>query len=420
MRLKLADIQDVSDRQLCCGCGACAHVASEAVEMVDVPDAGLRPKLRPGAERNGQLKAAMDVCPGHALAHDDHKEPDLHQNLADGWGPVLAVWEGYAGDGAVRHGGSSGGAATALSLYCIEHGGMEGALHIAAREDVPYLNETVMSRTREELLGRTGSRYAPASPCDRLGKIEAADRPCVFIGKPCDVAAAAKARRIRPALDEKLGLTIGIFCAGTPSTGGTLAMLKRMGVDDPSRLVSLRYRGNGWPGKATAEFRTDDGSIERRELTYQQSWGEVLTKHVQWRCRLCADHTGEFADVSVGDPWYKPPKDNAEPGRSLIIARTQRGRRMIEAAIAAGHLVAEPRDPEVLPASQPNLLRTRGAVWGRITTLRLMGRAAPRYRGMPMLRWWWSELTWKQKLQSVGGTVKRALRQMCMAADGSM
>ena len=87
-----------------------------------------------------------------------------------------------------------GGAASALALYCMEQGGMHGVLHITAREDVPYLNKTVLSTTREEVLGATGSRYAPASPCDGLAMVEEASGPCVMIGKPCDIAAAEKAR----------------------------------------------------------------------------------------------------------------------------------------------------------------------------------------------------------------------------------
>ena len=49
--------------------------------------------------------------------------------------------------------------------------------------------------------------------------IQNAPAPCVFIGKPCDVAAVENVRRLRPALDEKVGLTIAIFCAGTPEGG---------------------------------------------------------------------------------------------------------------------------------------------------------------------------------------------------------
>jgi len=413
-----SNIDEIVRSKLCSGCGACAYIAPASLVMADEPGAGLRPRSRIGEAGEagegdegdeGDEADAVAVCPGAGLSLTfDATDDGLIHELAPAWGPIYAMWEGYAADDAIRHAGSSGGAASALALYCLEGQGMHGVLHIAAREDKPYLNETVMSHTREELLARTGSRYAPASPCDGLQRVEEAPSPCVFIGKPCDAAAVQKARRLRAKLDEKVGVTIAFFCAGTPSTQGTLEMLKRMGIDNPEGLVSLRYRGNGWPGMATAVVRTAAGE-ETKQLTYEQSWGEVLAKHQQWRCKVCADHTGEFADIAVGDPWYRPIEPG-EAGSSLILARTPRGREIIEGAAAAGYLMMEKVAPDILPKSQPNLLRTRGAVWGRILACRLMGVPAPRYTNMPMFRHWWRELSWSQKARSIGGTMKRILR----------
>lgn len=372
--------------------------------MADVESQGLRPQFHLGREVSA---AALQVCPGIGLAHGPVESDGKHiQALRSAWGPVLGVWEGYASDPEIRFAGSSGGAITALSLYGLEVRGLEHVLHTAARQDVPYLNETVVSRTRDDLMRATGSRYAPASPCEGLQAIEDAQAPCLFVGKPCDVAAAQMARKLRPGLDEKLGLTIAFFCAGTPSTRGTLEMLKRMGVADPASLVSLRYRGNGWPGKATAVSSSEEGVERVGQMTYEESWGDVLSHHQQWRCKLCADHTGEFADIAVGDPWYRPA-EGADPGRSLILARTERGRDAILAAAEAGYLTISAANPEILPASQPNLLRTRGALWGRILACRLMGVASPRYVNMPMFVHWWNELSLTLKVKSIGGTLRR-------------
>jgi coenzyme F420 hydrogenase subunit beta len=121
---------------------------------------------------------------------------------------------------------------------------------------------------------------------------------------------------------------------------------------------------------------------------------------------VCADHTGEFADIAVGDPWYRAiPAD--EPGRSLILIRSTRGKKIFDAAVAAGYLTVERASPDKLERSQPELLRGRGAILGRIWTTRLMGAAAPSYRGFPMARFFRSELTFQQKAQTFYGTAKR-------------
>lgn len=399
-------IRDVAEKHLCVGCGACAFVQPQQIRMVDDIAQGRRPLVLVNADgREPDTSEALAACPGLALTHGPHAEEEDSQVLHDWWGPVLEVWEGYAADPEVRHAASSGGAATALALHCVEQDGMYGVLHIRARSDVPYLNETVLSQTRGELLAATGSRYAPASPCDRLDLVANAPAPCVFIGKPCDVAAVAKLRRVQPKLDARIGLTVGIFCAGTPSTSGTLEMLRAMGVEQPESVVNLRYRGNGWPGKAEALVR--EGNVHRTHtLTYEESWGQILQRHRQWRCYVCPDHTGEFADIAVGDPWYRGvPQD--EPGRSLVVVRTARGQRVLRQALAAGALCLERVGHDALAASQPNLLETRGETWGRTLTTRMLGVATPRYRRLPMLQIWWRELSRKQKAQSIYGTVKR-------------
>lgn len=402
----IESITDVTEKQLCLGCGACAFAEPDHVDMVDVPELGRRPLVRPGSDGARAAERALAVCPGASLTQTASRT-DLRWSTAmfDAWGPVLEIWEGHASDEEVRFAASSGGAATALALHGLTRGGMHGVLHITARSDIPYLNTTVLSRSRDELLAATGSRYAPASPCERLDLIEQATGPCVFIGKPCDVAALEKACRQRPALDRKVGLTIAIFCAGTPSTKGTLEMIRAMGIDRPDAVRSLRYRGRGWPGVAQVQAAVGD-EVVTRTLSYEESWGDILQRHRPWRCHVCADHTGEFADISVGDPWYREIPDD-EPGRSLVIARTERGRRFLAEARSSSALAIEPVDDSVVARSQPNLLTTRGAVWGRIVTSRLLGVAAPKFRRMPIFRIWWHNLTPKQKLQSIYGTTKR-------------
>ncbi|GAB3962623.1 coenzyme F420 hydrogenase/dehydrogenase beta subunit N-terminal domain-containing protein [Plantactinospora veratri] len=250
-------VHEVAAGKLCTGCGVCAYLAPDEVRMVDVLDHGRRPlPITPvgaaarGAAAGSGAAAALDCCPGVRLGHDSSRPaPGEIPELRAAWGPVRAIWEGYAADPAIRYAGSSGGVATALAGYCLTGERMAGVLHIGARSDVPYLNETRLSRTPAELLDNAGSRYAPASPCDRLDLVESAEAPCVFVGKPCDVAAVRMARQVRPELDRRLGLTIAIFCAGTPTTRGTLEMLDRLGVTDPTRLESVHYRGPAGPAR---------------------------------------------------------------------------------------------------------------------------------------------------------------------------
>jgi len=405
MARKIRTVKGIVDWRLCLGCGACAFICPERkIELVDVLEEGIRPLVT--NEICGTCSACLQVCPAW---ENDHRplqgRPGIISELVAGFGPVLEMWEGYATDPEIRHAGSSGGALTALALYCLEREGMYGVLHIGGDPDAPLSNMTRMSHSREELLRCTGSRYAPASACDRLEMIETAPAPCVFIGQPSEVTALRKAQALRPALKAKVGVALSFFCAGSPATQGTLELLRTAGIDS-EEVEEVRYRGLGWPGMFAVRCRRD--ATLRPFFTYQKSWG-FLQKYRPFSQHLIPDGCGEDADVACGDPWYQPPSGHEE-GRSLILARTELGRRLVRAAAAAGYLQLKPASPAHLIQSQINLLRKRGAVWGRVLALKMLGLPAPRLRGFSLFENW-LKLSFLEKVKSIFGTLRRIVQR---------
>lgn len=394
-------IPDVVASHLCTGCGACAHVAADVLTMHDVPGVGRRPL--PIAAVNGRLGGdTLAVCPGQRLEHRPGALDDAP--LHGEWGPVLALYECWSTDPDVRHRGSSGGVATALAAHAVTSGRATGALQVQADPLDPLRNVTVRNTTYATITAATGSRYSPASPCERLDLVEEADGRTVFVGKPCDVAAVRNVAAARPSLADRLDLTVAIFCAGTPSTAATEQLVRALGAD-PDEVTSVDYRGEGWPG----HFRVRTGADELRSMTYAEAWNGTLTKNRQWRCLICPDHTGEFADLSVGDPWYREIGPD-EPGRSLVVVRTEAGRAALLAALSDGALDGGEIPLERLEQSQPSLAATRGAVWGRVLTMALMGLRVPQYRNLPAFRLW-LRLPLRGKVTSIAGTYRRARRR---------
>lgn len=372
--------------------------------MIDAFEYGRRPRFMHSELNSFRSVETMQVCPGIEL----NRPAGVSGRMADMysiWGNVLDLWEGYAADSEIRYKAASGGIVSALGIYAIEHGGYSGVLHITPRNTIPYLNQTTLSTTRVEVLAGAGSRYSPASPCDGLQMIEDGPKPCVVVGKPCDVAAVRKAMKLRTKLAEKIGLTIAFFCAGTPSQKGTFEMFKAMGIIDPSSVQSVRYRGYGWPGNASVTYQNEQG-IQTSELTYDESWGKILQKYRQWRCYICPDHTGEFADIAVADAWYRSVADS-QPGYSILIARTKLGVEFIQNAMAAGCLTLKPIGPEVLPTCSPWQERLRSELWGRLVALRACFVPVPRYRGFGLFHQWFSSLSIAAKWKSVLSTFKR-------------
>lgn len=398
-------VQEIANWRLCAGCGACAAVCPEnALRLLDIQEQGIRPLV--DSARCNRCGECVKVCPGISLSHEPFSNQTLIE-LRQAWGPVLEVWEGYASDTEVRYKGSSGGAVTALALSFLAREDGSGVLHIGANPEAPLVNVPVFSRTREELLAYIGSRYSPAAPCSGIEWIRASKRPCVFIGKPCDVAALRKLQILKPELKNKVGLAISIFCAGTPSSDGNKAIFDVLGVRE-EEVEEIRYRGFGWPGFTVVKVK--GGSNQTRRMTYEQSWGGILSKHVPLRCRLCPDGTGEFADISCGDPWYRGIEPN-EPGWSLILARTVKGREFLHSAVESGYIRLVQAEPRILTLSQKSLLNKRRNLWGRIVAMRIMKVPVPHYTGFSLFKNW-LDLSAVSQLRSVIGTLRRVMLRM--------
>ena len=398
---KVKSLRDVVDWGLCVGCGACAYYCRHGhVSLVNVLGEGIRPRFK--TDHCADCVECLEICPGHRVdgdmvAGEQKKTPGSGQI-----GVALEIWVGSAADPEIRRRASSGGLLTALALYCLEREAMERVVHTAMDEDRPWLNRTVASVDREELMARSGSRYAPASPCDSLGAIEHGERPSVFIGKPCDAAAAMSARRLRPRLDERLGLVLSFFCAGTPATEATLRLLAEMGVR-PEMVERLQYRGDGWPGGFAVRQR---GLPSPPPIPYERSWG-ALSRRRQGRCHLCPDGLGRLADISCGDAWHRHAGDG-NPGLSLVLVRTERGRRILHGAMEAGYVRLERVGAREVLAAQANLLGRRPRIFGRMLGMKLLGIPTPRLEGFGLARDW-LRLGPPEQARTVLGTIRRSI-----------
>lgn len=410
--MKIDNVVQVGLLRLCVGCGACASICPEKMlEMVDIENDGLRPimAIKKKTYMQGYCKSCslcLEVCPGlNTIIESKEYRSDSIKELRKQWGTVLEVWEGHASDPEIRFKGSSGGICTALSLFCLENDIAGGVLHIGSDTEKPWKNRTYRSTNKEEIVSRAGSRYSPASPCEELKRIEEADSASVFVGKPCDVAGLRMVQKKKNKIAINTAVSIGFFCAGTPSTVGTLEFLRKFGIDQNS-LKEFRYRGMGWPGMATALLK--DGKSPPIKFTYNESWG-FLQKYRPFRCYLCPDLTAEFADISVGDPWYRKfSKD--EIGKSLVLIRTENGRDIFRKAIDKGYITAKTSDPKIVFLSQSNLLGKRQAIWGRLLSLKMLRAHCPNIDGFHLFENW-LDLPFKEKIKSVVGTVRRIIQR---------
>ncbi len=391
----------VRSGRLCAGCGGCAAVAPGKIGMALEAPGYLRP-VQHAPLSDAEERTVAAICPGLRLDQVAGGRPDDPL-----WGPHLGVWTGHAADPALRHAASSGGALSTLLVHLLESGAVEFVLQTAADPGNPLGNRIVLSRTAAEVTAAAGSRYAPSAPLAGIEAHLGAGRRFAFVGKPCDVGALRALARRDPRVDACIPVMLSFFCAGVPSQAGAEAVLDRLGAP-AAEVAAFRYRGNGWPGSAVATLR--DGA--ERAMSYHDSWGRILSKHVQFRCKICPDGTGGFADLVCADSWEcdeqgYPLFEEAE-GVSLVMARTEAGRALLDSAVMAGRLSVAPFPLGAIAAMQPGQRERKRALAARLLALGLLMRPVPRYRGFRLLAAA-GQAGVRKHLRNFAGTARRVL-----------
>jgi coenzyme F420 hydrogenase subunit beta len=325
------------------------------------------------------------------------------------YGHFESLFEAHAVDNDLRWRSSSGGCISALLIYLLESEQIDGVLHIGRSEINPMRNSAYVSRNRDEVISRAGSRYAPSSLLENLVKLLNNGDRLAVVGKPCDIVGVSQYLRKKPEYEKQIVLKISFFCMGLPSYKATDRLLELLNLA-PDTVDDFWYRGKGWPGQATAI----DKNERKHEMSYKDSWGRILGKGVGFRCKICPDGYGEFADISCGDAWHEKngePCFDESPGRSLAFIRSEKGGIIFNEAETLGYLVSTPFDVKGLEIIQKSQYERKLYLGFRLIALRLTGDCLLDFSGFKL----WSNLKKVQitrMFRNFFGTIYRRRKTM--------
>ena len=373
-------LQEIVENGLCLGCGLCESVAGkQRVEMVWVdPPGRLRPHIHEPLDQDTE-DAILRSCPGVFL--DQPVEPIRHGpnvKLDASFGPWIQVWKGHAGEPEVHHLGSSGGALTALGIYLVESGKVDFIYHVSADENRPLRSRSHVSVTREDVLAGAGSRYGPSSPLDRFVEQLDKGRRFAVIGKPCDISGVNNMRKLDPRVDELVAYTLAFSCGTFADLQCSRWMLERVGFpggqQGEENLSEFRYRGYGCPGPTHAVDK--EGKVY--DEAYLDFWyGSHGWTH-QFRCKICADPTGEATDISVADAWPGGgPTEEEWGGYNVFISRTERGDALMREAIDNGAVKVAEHDINIMYDVQPHQAVKKQGLNARLKAIEDSGSLGP-------------------------------------------
>lgn len=380
--------------QYCIGCGLCK--SERNIEMNESAKGYLYPMLDKSSE-----EFLKNVCP----IMDNHEEAINYSSI---WGNIELAVAAYSRDTEHRKKASSGGVLTALCLYLLEEGKVDGIIQVKADETNPTKTVCQVSTTRTQVLECCGSRYAISSPWMDLATKASDGKIYAAVGKPCDILALRRLKNNEKKY-ENIVYLLSFFCAGIPSTDAQKNLLSQIGIGKES-CANLTYRGNGWPGYTTAV----DKEGKAYTMEYSKAWGGILGRDVHPYCRLCIDGIGESADISCGDGWYikdGQPDFTERDGRNIVFTRNSLGTKLLEEAAKAGYVVYENwEDFQSLEIIQKHQYTRKTTMRAKMLGYRVCGKKIPVY-DKKLLKKYAKNATFKQKAKVFLGTMKRIVQR---------
>jgi coenzyme F420 hydrogenase subunit beta len=216
--------------------------------------------------------------------------------------------------------GQDGGVVSALLIWGLETGQIDGAATSVLSSERQWDCEPAIVTDRAGVLAAAGSRYTySANPLALLQAAELGLSKVALVGMGCQtsITGAMQARRVNK-WRRKIAWTFGLLCSKSFTYDGLMGEIaqEELGID-LDHLARVNIKGR-------LLFYTDTGD----EIVYPLKQSHRFTRP---GCLRCPDFAAEHADISFGGL-------GQGDGWTLSIVRTERGREIWDGAVAAGLL----------------------------------------------------------------------------------
>ena len=305
--------QDVLEKNLCIGCGACMELCPYFLSH-----RGKTAMLFTCSLAEGRCHA---YCPKVEVNLDDLSQKFFDTSYeGTPLGSYLYIKTARAG-GQIGNGDfQAGGTVSALMSFALKKGYLDAAV-LTDKEGMLPVPRLVT--TPEDIFKCAASKYTAAPTllaCNQA--IKKGYKRTGVVGTPCQALALAQMRSNplkEKAFTDPVGLVVGLFCTWALDYRGFEAFIsERMNVEKIAKFDIPPP-----PAEVMEVFSGDD----KTEISLDE-----IRQFIPETCTYCIDMTAEFSDISVGVL-------EGRPDTNILMVRTERGKNIVEQAQEEGYLV---------------------------------------------------------------------------------
>ncbi|MEX0779779.1 MAG: Coenzyme F420 hydrogenase/dehydrogenase, beta subunit C-terminal domain [Balneolales bacterium] len=361
--------ETVIQNDYCIGCGVCAVVAPEAIQ-IHVTESGfykaqVNPNIEIGEVAN---KPVEEVCPFSELTQDEDQvannvlPPESHNH--DRIGKYINCFAGKVSQFKQYEKSSSGGLGKWVLKKLLEDGHIDFVAQVyetPANDHNNRLFDYKITNTIKGVEEGSKSAYYPVELSQVLQKIRSTPGRYAITGVPCFIKAIRNLCKYDAILRERIVFTVGVVCGHLKSKFYAEMIAWQMNVQ-PNNLKSIDFRVK-IPGRKANEKgvrvadKTEQDAIKKTKTVQEvfgTNYGHGFFKYKA--CDYCDDVLAETADVSVGDAWLP---EYLHEGTSLLIVRNKIIGKIIENGYKSGEIILDELSADKAAKSQEGGLRHR-------------------------------------------------------------
>lgn len=287
-------------------------------------------ETRKGPLPFGDAKTVLDettwqACPGKGYHYADLNK-QVFGHLPKHWliGNVRKTFVGYSHDEGIRYKGASGGVITQILIYLLEKGMIDGAVVLKHGTPKPWLAESIIATTREEILAGAQSVYAPIPVNKILRQTTKFKGKLAYVGLPDQVTSIRLLQKTGHPSVQNIKYVLGPYVGINMYSGAVMQFAKSNGIRSTEEIQEVRYRDGEWPGYL--RITSKSGKTVKAEKFY---YNYLLPFFITQSTKLSIDFANDLTDISVGDAW-NPSYEKEGKGFAVIAARTSKAVSLLE------------------------------------------------------------------------------------------